>query len=45
MNIEVLLIGNIDDVNTETVNNYEVNKNLFEVEKFEAKKGQMFFFG
>jgi len=43
MNIEVLLIGNLNDINSESVNNYEVNKNLFEVEKFEAKKGQMFF--
>ena len=43
MNIEVLLIENIDDVNAELINNYEVNKNLFQVNKFKAKKGQMFF--
>ena len=43
MNIEVLLIENMDDVNAELINNYEVNKNLFQVNKFEAKKGQMFF--
>ena len=45
MNIEVLLIENLEDVNAESINNYEVNKNLFEAEKFEAKTGQMFFFG
>ena len=43
MNIEVLLIENMDDVNAELINNYEVNKNLFQVNKFKAKKGQMFF--
>ena len=43
MNIEVLLIENMDDVNAELINNYEVNKNLFKVNKFKAKKGQMFF--
>ena len=43
MNIEVLLIENLEDVNAESINNYEVNKNLFEAEKFEAKTGQMFF--
>lgn len=43
MNIEVLLIENMDNVNAELINNYEVNKNLFQVNKFEAKKGQMFF--
>ena len=43
MNIEVLIIENMDDVNAELINNYEVNKNLFKVNKFEAKKGQMFF--
>ena len=43
MNIEVLLFANLKDVNDESVNNYEVNKNLFEVNNFEAKKGQMFF--
>ena len=43
MNIEVLIIENMDDVNAELINNYEVNKNLFQVNKFEAKKGQMFF--
>ena len=43
MNIEVLLIENMDDVNAELINNYEVNKKLFQVNKFKAKKGQMFF--
>ena len=43
MNIEVLLIESMDDVNAELINNYEVNKNLFQVNKFKAKKGQMFF--
>ena len=43
MNIEVLLIENMDNVNAELINNYEVNKNLFKVNKFKAKKGQMFF--
>ena len=43
MNIEVLLIENLEDINSESINNYEVNKNLLEVNKFEAKKGQMFF--
>ena len=43
MNIEVLIIENMGDVNAELINNYEVNKNLFQVNKFEAKKGQMFF--
>ncbi len=43
MNIEVLLFANLKDVNDDSVNNYEVNKNLFEVNNFEAKKGQMFF--
>jgi len=43
MNIEILLIGNLEDVNAESINNYEFNKNLFEAEKFEAKTGQMFF--
>ena len=38
MNIEVLLIENMDDVNAELINNYEVNKNLFQVNKFKAKK-------
>ena len=36
MNIEVLLFANLEDINAESVNNYEVNKNLFEVNKFEA---------
>ena len=43
MNIEVLLFENLEDINSESINNYEVNKNLLEVNKFEAKKGQMFF--
>ncbi len=43
MNIEVLLIENLEDVNSKSINNYEVNKNLFELNKFEAKSGQMFF--
>ena len=34
MNIEVLIIENMDDVNAELINNYEVNKNLFQVNKF-----------
>jgi leucyl aminopeptidase len=43
MKIKVLLITNLDDINAESVNDYEINKKLFEVNKFEAKKGQMFF--
>ena len=43
MNIEVLLIDNHEEINNELINSYEVNKNLFEINKFEAKKGQMFF--
>ena len=43
MNIEVLLIDNLEEINNESIKNYEVNKNLFEINKFEAKKGQMFF--
>jgi leucyl aminopeptidase len=43
MNVKVLLITNLEDINAESVNDYEINKKLFEVNKFEAKKGQMFF--
>ena len=43
MKIRVLLITNLEDINAESVNDYEINKKLFEVNKFEAKKGQMFF--
>ena len=43
MNIEVLLIDNHEEINNELINSYEVNKNLIEINKFEAKKGQMFF--
>jgi len=43
MKIKVLLVTNLNDVHAESVNNYEINKKLFEVNKFEAKKGQMFF--
>ena len=43
MKINVLLITNLEDINAESVNDYEINKKLFEVNKFEAKKGQMFF--
>ena len=43
MKIKVLLITNFEDINAESVNDYEINKKLFEVNKFEAKKGQMFF--
>jgi len=43
MKIKVLLITNLEDINAESVDNYEINKKLFEVNKFEAKKGQMFF--
>ena len=43
MKIKVLLITNLGDINAESVNDYEINKKLFEVNKFEAKKGQMFF--
>ena len=43
MKIKILLITNLGDINAESVNDYEINKKLFEVNKFEAKKGQMFF--
>ena len=43
MKIKVLIITNLEDINAESVNDYEINKKLFEVNKFEAKKGQMFF--
>jgi leucyl aminopeptidase len=43
MKIKVSLITNLEDINAESVNDYEINKKLFEVNKFEAKKGQMFF--
>ena len=43
MKIKVLLITNLEDINAESVNDYEINKKLFEVNNFEAKKGQMFF--
>ena len=43
MKTKVLLITNLEDINAESVNDYEINKKLFEVNKFEAKKGQMFF--
>ncbi len=43
MNIEVVLIKSLDDLNAGLINSYEVNKTLFHINKFEAKKGQMFF--
>ena len=43
MKIKVLLITNLEEINAESINDYEINKKLFEVNKFEAKKGQMFF--
>ena len=43
MKTKVLLITNLEDINAESVNDYEINKKLFEVNNFEAKKGQMFF--
>ena len=44
MNIEVLLFENLEDINSESINNYEVNKHLFEVNNFEAKKRTNVFF-
>ena len=39
MKIEVLLVDQIND----KINNYDENLNLFEANKFEAKKNEMFF--
>ena len=41
--ISSIFIFYFGHVNAELINNYEVNKNLFQVNKFKAKKGQMFF--
>ena len=43
MKVEVILIDNIDGDNLTSLKNYEENKNLFEINKFEAKKNQMLF--
>ena len=38
MKIEVVLIDSIDGDNLTSIKNYDENKNLFEINKFEAKK-------
>ena len=38
MKIEVVLIDSIDGDNLTSLKNYDENKNLFEINKFEAKK-------
>ena len=43
MKIEVVLIDSIDGDNLTSLKNYDENKNLFEINKFEAKKNQMFY--
>jgi len=43
MKVKVILIDNIDGDNLTSLKNYEENKNLFEINKFEAKKNQMLF--
>ena len=43
MKIEVVLIDSIDGDNLTSLKNYDENKNLFEINKFEAKKNQMVF--
>ena len=43
MKIEVVLIDSIDGDNLTSLKNYDKNKNLFEINKFEAKKNQMVF--
>jgi len=43
MKIEVVLIDSIDKDNLTSIKNYDANKNLFEINKFEAEKNQMFF--
>ncbi len=41
MKIEVVLIDSIEGDNLTSLKNYEENKNLFDINKFEAKKNQM----
>ena len=43
MKVEVILIDAIDEESLTSIKNYEENKNLFEINQFEAKKNQMFF--
>ena len=43
MKIEFVLIDSIDGDNLTSLKNYDENKNLFEINKFEAKKNQMVF--
>ena len=43
MKIEVVLIDSVDGDNLTSLKNYEENKNLFEINKFEAEKNQMVF--
>ncbi len=43
MKIEVVLIDSIDGDNLTSLKNYDENKNLFEINKFEAEKNQMVF--
>ena len=43
MKVEVVLIDSIEGDNLTSLKNYEENKNLFEINKFEAKKNQMLF--
>ena len=43
MKIEVVLIDSVDGDNLTSLKNYEENKNLFEIYKFEAEKNQMVF--
>ena len=44
MKIEVVLIDSIDGDNLTSLKNYDENKNLFEINKFEAKKKSNGFF-
>jgi leucyl aminopeptidase len=43
MKVEVVLIDSIEGDNLTSLKNYEENKNLFEINKFEANKNQMLF--
>ena len=43
MKIEVVLIDSIDGDSLTSLKNYDENKNLFEINKFEAEKNQMVF--
>ena len=43
MKIEVVLIDSINGDNLTSLKNYDENKNLFEINKFEAKKNIRFF--